>query len=1393
MSSATIKPSTSLYRSGLALVSGLILLFGLLLPLHLGRSPALILAQGSTIRYVDQMVGDDSGNDCADSATPCATLQHAVDVAISGDKIRVATGTYTDVQARPRRDLAVTGLVTQVVYISKSLTIRGGYTTAFIAPPDPDANPTTLDAQGQGRVLYITGDISPTIEGLRMTGGDAKNPDQGGSITGKAAGGGVYIISATVTFSNNQVFSNTAHSGGGLYSLNNQNLHLSNNVITGNHTQIDGIFYGPGGGLYISHSPNLKLIMNIVNQNHASTGGGVYFQFSSGAIFAGNTITGNLAIASSVNVGGGLYCLSSDNLTLIDNAIENNTGNNTGGGLYFNDCNDIALTANIIAGNYSGADFKGGGGGLHVENSVKVELTNNTIRNNQAGRGGGANFFAVDDLALISNTIISNQATRTPKPREGGGLRLIDSTAVSLVGNVITDNLAATVGGGLYADSSFTVTLTANHMGSNEAIKGAGAYLSGSHTVALSSNTIISNSAAQDGGGLYLSDAPNIVLMNNAIISNTAGITHSGGGLYLQDSPSALLQDNLIAGNGMVRGSGGGLYVDNSAAVILTRNMITNNKASPFPATGSGGGGGGAVFNNSPESNLSNNTISNNRASSAGGLSFSNSQTATLISNTVSHNTANHIGGGTKHYGGIIFSQSHGATLIGNTISGNVAANDCAGVCFRNSDDATLQENMIINNIRGAAFLGYGIGVYIETGHNMTLISNTISHNTGQDENNLGAILGGGLYSRNSTLRLIGNKILSNHATRGGGLYLGGGQAKVQLTSNIITGNMVHDSSGQGYGGGLYIVDGGAISLTNTLIADNQTEALGEGSGLYILNTSPQLRHTTLARNHGGDGSGIHISGTNSIVALTNTIIAHHAVGITVTIGNRATITGILWYSNTLNYGGEGTIVMTGAYTGNPAFDEDGYHLTEASAAIDRGVDSDVSMDIDGDPRPMGQGYDIGADEFPAPLCEPVSEVHLSRLPAGDLVSGTLVHFTAQAKGSIPLTHTWTIEGVTAGDNKNTLAHTFATSGTFTVAVQVTNACGEGSATVTVEIHPKNPNQPLVWGYKLVNLTNVDNGDILTYTLVLRNNSAVTATATLTDPIPPAYTTYIPDSAQASSGNLTLTGGDLGWSGEIISGTPVVIMVGLQVQTTTIPVGAVITNVAYLDDGVSNPVSLTVQSTFNPGYSLTINDGALYTNVPTVTLRYAWNVGDAITAVKISNDGGFASEVSPWLPIDPENPVITEWVLTTFGDLTLPRTVYAKFRDANGQQFGPVQDDIIYDPGSPQIIQAEIIDLAGQTTERLGEQTVIVRVTANDDNSGVSQVQLSDEATFASPSTFDFTNRTIDLTWTLSASNTVYIRVLDRAGNLSPVSQLSVDLLHKIYLPVVLSLPAGDR
>lgn len=86
------------------------------------------------------------------------------------------------------------------------------------------------------------------------------------------------------------------------------------------------------------------------------------------------------------------------------------------------------------------------------------------------------------------------------------------------------------------------------------------------------------------------------------------------------------------------------------------------------------------------------------------------------------------------------------------------------------------------------------------------------------------------------------------------------------------------------------------------------------------------------------------------------------------TTGSTTTLEATLWYGNGSDAGGGGYI-FTGTVNvyDDPAFVDPSawdYHLTAGSAAIDAGVDAGVTTDIDGDPRPIGAGVDIGADEY---------------------------------------------------------------------------------------------------------------------------------------------------------------------------------------------------------------------------------------------------------------------------------------------------------------------------------------------------------------------------------------------------------------------------------------------
>jgi hypothetical protein len=168
------------------------------------------------------------------------------------------------------------------------------------------------------------------------------------------------------------------------------------------------------------------------------------------------------------------------------------------------------------------------------------------------------------------------------------------------------------------------------------------------------------------------------------------------------------------------------------------------------------------------------------------------------------------------------------------------------------------------------------------------------------------------------------------------------------------------------WGGGLYLYALSDARLTNDALAGNRA---GLGSGLYVLDCSPRLVHTTIAGR--GDGIGIFVFDIPGIdrvstMAITNTILVDHEPAILAATGNTVTLNGVPWYGNTANYAHVGKVIVTNEYTGSLAFAPDGYHVTVGSAAIDRGVEAGVDGDVDGVPRPVGTGYDLGADEFPA-------------------------------------------------------------------------------------------------------------------------------------------------------------------------------------------------------------------------------------------------------------------------------------------------------------------------------------------------------------------------------------------------------------------------------------------
>jgi M6 family metalloprotease-like protein len=276
--------------------------------------------QSFPTRYYVATTGSDAGNLCANSAAPCATVQHAVDVAEASGEIRIAAGTYMGVSNRAG--------IMQMVYLSKTVTLLGGYSPSNWNTPYPVTQTTTLDAQGLGRVIYVDSG-QPTLEGLRLTNGNATGL---GGAWGDD-GGGLYGDYYTAPIIRNcTIVGNTAQRGGAIFLAQSDAVLEGNSILTNTASQY-------GGGILVLYADNAALTGNVFRANQAYQGGGAY-----------------------------LYGSDSH---LINNVIADNTTTSNGSGLYIRNAAP-QLWHTTLARNTSGS-----GSGIYLENSMAVLM--NTI------------------------------------------------------------------------------------------------------------------------------------------------------------------------------------------------------------------------------------------------------------------------------------------------------------------------------------------------------------------------------------------------------------------------------------------------------------------------------------------------------------------------------------------------------------------------------------------------------------------------------------------------------------------------------------------------------------------------------------------------------------------------------------------------------------------------------------------------------------------------------------------------------------------------------------------------------------------------------------------------------------------------------------------------------
>lgn len=237
-----------------------------------------------------------------------------------------------------------------------------------------------------------------------------------------------------------------------------------------------------------------------------------------------------------------------------------------GGGIYIEESPAITLSNNKIEHNYALS-----GGGVIVRDNSKATLINNIIASDSAYDYGGGILIYKNSSATITDNIVTNNATAIDGSGDGGGI-LISSSSATITGNIITQNYGGYGGGGIHPAASY-VTIYDNLIKDNSASNGAGIWILRGGKVHLYNNIIENNDATSAGGGINILKAS--ATSNNNIIRNN--YARHGGGIWIRQG-SAIFYKDVITDN-ISKEDGGGISLWEYSSGDFKKCLITANKS----------------------------------------------------------------------------------------------------------------------------------------------------------------------------------------------------------------------------------------------------------------------------------------------------------------------------------------------------------------------------------------------------------------------------------------------------------------------------------------------------------------------------------------------------------------------------------------------------------------------------------------------------------------------------------------------------------------------------------------------------------------------------------------------------------------------------------------------
>lgn len=236
----------------------------------------------------------------------------------------------------------------------------------------------------------------------------------------------------------------------------------------------------------------------------------------------------------------------------------------------------------------------------------------------------------------------------------------------------------------------------------------------------------------------------------------------------------------------------------------------------------------------------------------------------------------------------------------------------------------------------------------------------------------------------NGNANITGCIIADNAAVQYAGIYCD--SATPSIRRCMVTGN--HTTGTDARGGGMsFVACPSGITVENSVIEGNSASV---GGGVYCSTSSPSFVNCTISDNSAvTSGGNAYLVNSNS--AFRNTILSYGIAPIGGAVykntASSPTFDHCDFWQNGTNpfepaswdptFGGDNRIydpLFVDRPSGN-------FHLMSASFLIDAGTSASAPVDdLDGNPRPQGAGFDIGAYEYgPAPSFNTIVDVKRER------------------------------------------------------------------------------------------------------------------------------------------------------------------------------------------------------------------------------------------------------------------------------------------------------------------------------------------------------------------------------------------------------------------------------